>query len=173
MDAGAWASSVSAGVAVVSAAGSATAWWRSRMARAEATRQAARSVEAAERAADEFGRVADATERLAAVQKAHDSQAAQHAEAEERAPWVIVPKPGGDNCWLRNNTLIPKYDVQVQGRKIRGSARFSVIEGNQRVTLDVVRILHPDDRVTVAWHREEDLSDEPLVWHDDLPPRMI
>ncbi|MGH3967593.1 MAG: hypothetical protein ACRDTV_05610, partial [Mycobacterium sp.] len=74
--------------------------------------------------------------------------------------------------WLRNNTLTPKYDVEVQGRKIRGSARFPVIDGNQRVTLDVLRILHPDDRVTVTWHREEDLSDEPLEWHDDLPPRI-
>jgi len=25
---------------------------------------------------------------------------------------------------------------------------------------------------SVCWHRREDLSDEPLHWHDDLPPKL-
>jgi len=166
MNAGAWASWVSAVVAVASAIGSATAWWQSRKAKTEAARQAARSVEAAERAAG-------ATERLAAVEEARAAQAAEEAEAEEQSPWILVPIPGEDNCWLQNKTGTAKYDVKIQGRKIRGPAQVPVIEGNRRVALDVLRIGNPDDRVTVTWHRQQDLSDQPHQWHDELPPARL
>jgi hypothetical protein len=160
MDPGPLSGWVAAGISAVSAAASLIGWWRSRAAKAEATKQARLATEARVSTAADVKRIADAG---AAQQQAQ----AERLSAEEVQPWTVEPIPGYTTaCNLRNNTGTPKYGITIAGEFVdepnsfdfigpRGYKQFGVFSGISAVV-----------SVEITWHMREDRADV-------LPPQTI
>jgi hypothetical protein len=111
----------------VSAIGSAVAAWRSRAAKAEAARQAATAVKAAQDVAAADARIAAATERVASVQ---DAEATSHA-ADQARRVVIEPSPigmGRTGVVVRNRSEGPVLSVKVD--TVTDGAALMVFSGH-------------------------------------------
>jgi hypothetical protein len=147
-------------------------WLSSRKSKAErdeATAQADR----AERAADAAKRQADAADRSAAAVEAQERRDAEATAEAEADPWDLAPIPGDPNCYLINTSKTAKYDITVNGFEIHnGPARFDMIGPGERVELSIMRIMHPDDSVEVAWYPQEGLSDRPATMRKTIPSRI-
>lgn len=173
MDGGEWASVGGAVIALLAMIGSGVGWLLARREKVEAAKQAERAVKAAEEAAGHAKRSADAEERIAAVEESRDAREAEQREAEERDPWELLPIPGSPDCWLHNRTNTPKYGVEVTGEYVHDApVHFPVVGRDRREVVEILRTSHPEGKAHVAWRRKEDLSDEPLRWSGNIPPRM-
>jgi hypothetical protein len=143
------------------------AWWSAR---------SARESKSAERRADAqvaaLVEIAEAMKRQAAGVEIKLQRHDEAVSAEERAPWRIDRVKEGR--WdLVNLTATPKYAVRITGPAIRpqdekhvtallpgrGSIRIRGAGGSWQKT----------DDLEITWHRNEDLSDEPLSWPGQLP----
>jgi hypothetical protein len=168
-----WASVAAAVIAFFAMVGSGVGWLLARREKAEAVRQAEQALKAAKDAAGHAERSADAHERIAAIESARDAREAEQLEADELDPWELLPIPGSPDCWLHNGTDTPKYGVEVTGDYVHQSPlHFPVIGRDRRVEVGILRTSHPEGKAHVTWHRNEDLSDEPLPWSGDIPSRM-
>jgi hypothetical protein len=171
MDIGDWISAAGVAVSVVSAAGAGVAWWKARGEKAEAADQAKRATKAAEDAAAASSRAAEAAERSATAHEEQLRIAEEQISAEERAPWRIE-RTGGMAWDIHNTTPTPKYHVDISGPAIVPSRQsiIEVIDGHSSADIPGAFIASgSDDRLTVKWHRRDDLSDGPLQWTGRLP----
>ena len=153
---------------------------RSKAAEHEARNQADRATEAAEDAAAAADRSAAAAERSAAAHEAHTALLQDAAEQVERFPWDIKRQGDSMDFRLVNLTNTRKYEVVVTGEPAGrpagvfrpgggGGNRFDVVDGRQRVELDLFVALQTVDRtVTVSWRPTRDHTGEPWTQRIDL-----
>ena len=111
---------------------------------------------------------------IAAAMKQHSVAAAekqqvkaQETAVEELAPWLI--RRVGKSRWdLVNVTLTPKYGVTITGPAIlsqHADKATAMIPGRGSINIrGAFRSMQTTDDLVVTWHREQDLSDEPLTW---------
>ena len=111
-----------------------------------------------------------AAERSADTAEAQERRKAEATAEAEADPWDLAPISGSPNCYLINTTKTAKYDIAVNGFKIHnGPARFDMIGPGKRVELSIMRIMHPNDSVEVAWYPQKGLSDRPETTRKTIP----
>lgn len=115
--------------------------------------------------------IAAAMKIQADATKAKESDRKHLISVQEKAPWRVIK--AGKMAWdIENVTPTPKFGVQFSGSAILRGRNHGIAKidglGTARIR-GAFRSMQTTDDFTVTWHRNEDLSDEPVTWDGRLP----